>query len=583
MKKSLEKIGQLINYEKLSNIPLLELPKIEKKDIPGFINCPKYEKAKIKNDQTMERYQSKVDRCIEALKESHQIIEEMKEKRARLDPGSGFFVDKTNAQDVATYNDRLNQMRKMTDKIENAIEKHNDLVEKRTEAEEEAKAKQEELILESLKVIEEDIAMVINRCESVIENLAGSDDAEDLIAAIDICLIELRIYAMFDDLIEDNSVRKDCKECIAKVNKTFTILCSNENVKSGLVDLYQRNLDMVHKNAEICQQIDKVLNSVDQGQLDTLTKSINVVLIENFDTNFTYNDIIDPAEIDIIVTKIKNTIDLINKNLMKAKEKETAALDFAKTGVDVNQQAETLRTSMHSNVEALDGALTQSHIAVQMIKEAVIEEFYQKDLRAAVTTLRKYLVNTIGDENIEGILKDDDDRFSLKKAHNAINKANLVRLQDTLDKIPSHHKKLTEQITGAESDIQKANEVPKQNADALSKKLNGKYIRACFPVFGFISALGIHKQVKIFEPAFRSTNQIYKDLGGVLQNKNKKMTIVVMILGAILGIGGLITFLVLKLGLVVPIIVLAPYLITVLVLFLTGKKLQSFLSISDGK
>jgi hypothetical protein len=195
---------------------------------------------------------------------------------------------------------------------------------------------------------------------------------------------------------------------------------------------------------------------------------------------------------------------------------------------------------MNSNVEALDGALTQVHIAVQMIDEAVIEDFYQKESRVAATALRKHIVETLGEANFEGILKGGDDRFSLKKAQIAIDKANLIRLQTALDKIPSHIKKLSEQITAAEADMKKANEVPKQNADALSKNLNGRYIRACFPVFGFISAFGINKQVKTFEPAFRSTNQIYKELGNVLQKRNKTITIVTMILGGILGIGALI-------------------------------------------
>ena len=581
MKRAAEKIGQLLNYEKLSNIRLLELPKIEKKDIPSFIHCPKYEKAKTKIEQSMERYRSKVDRCDEAIRESKRSIEAMKQKRSSLDPGSGFWVNKEDGQAVASYNDRLDQVRKMTDKIENAIEKHNDLIDKHTEAEEEAKEKLEELTLESLQVIDEDIAMVINRCESIADNLAGSEDAEDLIAAIDICLIELRIYAMFEDLIEDNSVRKDCRECTAKVNQMFATLYANENVQSYLVDLYRRNLDLVQTNAGICQQIAGVLGSVDKGQLDILAQSIIVVLTEEFETNFMYHGVIDPAEIDVIVAKIKNTIDVLNQNIVKAKEIEIAAVDFAKAGVDSNQQAETLLASMYSNVEALDGTLTRNHIAVQMIEEAVIDDFYQKDPRVAATTLRKHLINAIGEENFEDILKGGDDRFSLKEARDIIDKANLVRLQAALDKIPSHVKKLTELITSAESDIQRANEVPKQNAVALSSKLSKKYIFSCVPVIGFISAFGIYKQVKTFEPAFRGTNQIFKDLGGVLLRKNKKLTIVVMILGAVFSFGGLIAFFDLSLA---PVgVVLVTYIITVLVLFLTGKKLQSFLGISGRK
>lgn len=69
MKRSEEKISQLLNYEKLSNIPLLKLPKIEKKNIPNFINCPKYEKAKGKLDTKMERFNTKVSRLEDDIRQ----------------------------------------------------------------------------------------------------------------------------------------------------------------------------------------------------------------------------------------------------------------------------------------------------------------------------------------------------------------------------------------------------------------------------------------------------------------------------------------------------------------------------------
>jgi hypothetical protein len=91
--------------------------------------------------------------------------------------------------------------------------------------------------------------------------------------------------------------------------------------------------------------------------------------------------------------------------------------------------------------------------------------------------------------------------------------------------------------------------------------------------------------VKAFEPAFRSTNPIYRELGNTLLAKNSKMTTAVMIIGAILGLGGMAAFFVLNLGnsvavnAIVPGIVLALYGIAVLVLNTVGKKLRSFCGI----
>jgi len=584
MKKSAEKIGQLVNYEKLSGISLLRLPKVEKKDVPNYIQCPNYKKAMGKLDSKMERYTAKVDRCEENLRNLQDSIEAMRKERDRLMPSKigSFFLDKTDGTAVVRHNDRIDQARKMQDKIEAAIDKHSDLAEKRKEAEEEAKEALEELTLEALRAIDEDIAMVISRLEGVAGNFAGSNDADDLLAAIDVCTIGLRVYAMFDGLIDDNSARRECKEGIEKINKTFSSLCAKGSIQNYMADIYRRNFDLVKKNATVARQINGVLVSVDQKQLDAHFKSIDAVLATKVDTKFDYSSVIDPAEIDEIVVKIKSAINSLKRNIEKAKvfqAVETPAIKLAKAGVNADQQAKSLWSSMKSNVDALDGPLTQNHFAVQIIDEAVIEDFYQKDLRVAVTALRKHIIDTIGKANFEGVLQGGDDRFSLKKGQDAIDKANLTRLQSAFDKIPRYIKELMEQIASAEADINHANEVPQRNADALSAELGTKYGVACVPIIGCIAAIGIHGRVKTFEPAFLSTNQIYKDLGDTLLEKNKKMSIVTFIINLILVLGSLVFFAVSgnPVTLYVSGIVLATSAITMVMLLMTGKKLESYL------
>jgi len=605
MKKSAEKVSQLLNYEKLSNIHLLELPKLEKKDIPSFINCPKYEKAKGKLDTKMERFNTKVSRLTSEISSMKTNIAEMRKRliplKERMESFKNFqngsvitlnaVVDVNEYNDfVARYNDILGQIRKLS-------EKHDDSINKLTEAEEEAKEALEELTAEALQAIDEDIPMVINRLEGIACNFADSDEADGLIAAIDVCLIALRIYAMFDDLIDDNGARKECKEGIAKINQIFSNLCAKDSTQNYIVDVYRRNLDLMQTNAGICQQIVEVLGSVDQKQLDTLSQSINAVLAEQFNTTFDYSKVIEQVELDQIVEKINDTIVSLKSNIDKAKAYqavETPAVELGKAGVNADQQAKSLRASMQTNVDALDG---QNHIVVQIIDEAVIDDFYQKDLRVVATALRKHIVDTIGEANFEGVLKGGDDCFSLKKAQDVIKNANLTRLQVVLDKIPPYIKDLTDKITEAEADIRKANETlkentrkaeeaHKQNADTLNANISGDYIFTCVPMFGLIYAFIILDRVKEFESAFRK-NQVYRDLGNALLEKNKKMITVIMIIGAILG--GMMVFFVLNLGdsiavkAGVPGAILLFYIITILRLTLVRKRLRSYLGSSDGK
>ena len=41
------------------------------------------------------------------------------------------------------------------------------------------------------------------------------------LAAIEICMTELRVFAFFEDMIEGNTARKDCRDRITEVNKLF--------------------------------------------------------------------------------------------------------------------------------------------------------------------------------------------------------------------------------------------------------------------------------------------------------------------------------------------------------------------------
>jgi len=585
MVKSKEEIGQLFDYNKLSAIHPLRMPKIEKKDIPSFINCPKYEKAKNNLNQKMERYQAKVDRLADDIQQLENKIEDMRREQQRWkSQASTFLLDREDVRAVERQNHAADMFNSYIDKISSANEKRDDLIDKHTEAVEEAQEKLQELQQEALAVIDEDIVAVLDRCTKIVEKMSGSQNTEDLFEAIDICLIELRIYAMFEDLIEDNDARKDCRERIAEVNQMFSTLCANDHILKYLVDLYQRNLKLVQTNAEIFKQEEQVLASVDQAQLTTLKQPIDTVLTEQINTTFEYKGIVDPAQLDEIIGNINKTVVALNQNIVKAKAAVTAAGDFAKTGVSTDQEAKTLLSSMKSNVEEMkNDIISQDHFSVLLLDEALIDDFYQKDGRSAVTALRKNLIGTIGEENLDSLVKGEMDRFSLEKAENAIKQANLLKLQAAIDKIPAHIKKMEELIASANSDIQEAGKVPQQNADALSAELGKKYITACFPLFGWISAIGILGRVKAFKSAFCSTNQIYQNLANALLTKNNKMTKIIMIIGGILGIGGIVTFFVLNLGnsiavnAGVPGAVLLFYGIAVLILLGVGKKLRSFL------
>ena len=236
MKKSADKIGQLVNYEKLSGLQLLSLPQVEQKDVPNYIQTPKYDKAKSKLDTKMEKHTTKIARIQGDVRDQGALYDALNAERDKLagkaDPIFGVNennIDSVNAARTRR-NDLLEQMRKASDK-------RDDYIDKLKEAEEDAKEALEELTAEALQVVDEDIGVVINRLEGVASNLAASDDAGDLLAAIDVCLIALRVHAMFDDLIDDSGSRRECKEGVAKINQTFSTLCADDDIQNYMMPI----------------------------------------------------------------------------------------------------------------------------------------------------------------------------------------------------------------------------------------------------------------------------------------------------------------------------------------------------------
>ena len=576
------KIRQLLDYEKLSAIHPLKPPKIEKQDIPDYISCSKYEKAKNKLNEKMERYQTKVDRLNDEIRQTTESIAQMGREYDKWHSKANplFGVDENNIDRV---NNAIAKANYLVDKIDKAKDKLNDLIDKHTEAVEEADEKLQELTLEALLVIDEDIAATIDRCAEIVRKLAASQNVKDLLEAIDICMIEMRMYTLFEDLIEDNALRKDCRERVSEGNQLLAKFCSNEQVRNYLADMFRRNQALIQKNSDILKQINQVLGSIKQSQLNSLTQSINATLSEKINTSFEYIGVVDPAQLDAVIIEINNSITALKQNIVRANEAATTASSFAKAGVRAEQQAATLLSSMKANVEAMQNdIITQGHFTILLIDEDIIEDFYEKEIRQDIAALRQHLISAIGRSGIDKMVQSDTDRFLLGQAENAIKQANLARLQAVLDKIPAHINKINGLLASAYSDIDEAGKVPKQNADALNAELSGKYIQTCLPLIGLFAANGILKRVKDFEPAFRSTNQIYQNLAYSLFEKNKKMIPVVIMIGAFLGLGGIVFFFGMfsndniTANIVIPTIVLALYAITAMILAAIGKRLRFF-------
>lgn len=532
MKRTADELAGLMKYEKLSAMRLLRPPKLAKEQIPDLIACSNFQKAMGKIEQSMERYSRKLQSIEQDIETQNGIIDEANRKTR--------YCDTSDAQSVARHNDWVERGRA-------AVEKHNDLIDRHREAKEEANERRSELEHEALMAIDDDIVAVLDKSSRIAEKLSGGHNSADSLVAMEILLMEMRVFHFLEDHIEGNAQRKDARERIADVNRTFGTLCASEEVRNYLADVFRRNGFLVERNAGIHAEIGKVLGSVDQQELNRLTKNVTSVLDEKVETKFNYDGVVDPAELDKIVVNFRGAIDALKRGITKAQEAAATTKPMAEAAESAHQNAGTLLASMKSNVEAMGlDLLGPGHFACEMLEEAVIDDFYPKDLRPNVADLRKHVATAIGEEQLDLLVEPVEDRYAIDKAEGEIKQAQLLRLKEARSRIDAHVKKLTDLIAGCDADIAKVGEAPKRNAEAFRSDVSPKYLLSCVPVVGVLFAFGIMGRVKAFAAGFQSKNETYRALAVETAAKNKSMTTTMMVLAGVAAVAGIVGFVVLR-------------------------------------
>lgn len=531
MKRTKEALADLMNYEMVIGLRPLEPPRIEKEDIPNFIFCPAFEKAQGRAERSMERYNLRVEQMKERTRDSAAQIDSLDDSlevwSSKLGKGTGWIDRQTDVdsynRNVERHNDAVDQVRRIRERRQDAINRHDDLVLQLNDAIEEARAKFAELTEEALSEIDKDIVACLEKCVQTVTRLSENEDVDDLAAALEMCFIALKAHNSFEEHIDGNAERQEARDKIAEIDKLFLELCENTGVRNALASLFRRNLDLIEKNSLVCSQINEAVEAIDQNGLDSMTQSVQQELGTSVKTLFTYNDIIDPNQLAAIVDEMNQSVDVIETNIAKTKELSQSTQITAEEAVGAHQTAQTLLSTMRDNVELIhEDLFFKGHFACDMIDEAVIDGFYGRELRPGVTSVRGFLAEQIGEDQMETLVIEDEDRYSIGKAEAIIEESNLLRLQTQREQVDGHVENSNGLIRDVKQHIENAAQVPQRNSDKFRSSTSILYAMSCIPFFGFVFALALRNKFDSFSLAFKSSNQVYWELGTEIVEKTEK-------------------------------------------------------------
>ena len=553
-------LKDLIEYAAISRINPLEPPSIKKEEIPNLIHCHNFARALEKRDRMMERYHQKVSTQRQKVDELEVEIAHLSREIKKRTDGSliGNLMGKTlssnkpgwfdNAEEhnkkVDKYNAILEVVRRLQDQQERVAYRRDDAVEKHNEAVEEAKEKLEELTAEALLVIDDDVVAVMDKTSKVALKLANSQNTPDLFAAIEVCYLQLKLNLVLEDHIEGNNQRREFKDRLLEAGKLLVDLCARQEAIKHVADLFQRNARVIADNQRLNAEVVNIIRSFDVSSMDKYVVALRQLFAASFTTEFAYQHLIDPSELNQVVMDIRVAIDNLRNHATKVNNTFGLAKPAAEQGIATQQAVKSLFAEMKNNNQRLaNEALHNEHFACEMLNPAVIDDFYSREVKPAVTVLRDNVAGSIGKAEFEALIHNDADRYFIKRTETVIEKANLLRLQVEIDKVDSYLKHISGRIDAAEEDIERINEVPREKTEQFRKKASTAYTLSCFPWLGVGFALSLLLKVKAFAAAFKSSNEIYRELGTELLQKTATMKKVTLILGAILGLGGLIIFL----------------------------------------
>lgn len=553
-------LKDLIKYEIVDQINPLAPASIEKDEIPTFIYCHNFQRALEKRDRTMERYNQKVSSQRQKVEELEAEISSLSREIKKRTDGSlvGNLMGKTltsnkpgwfdNAEEhnkkAAKYNAILEVVRRLEDQRERVVYRRDDAVEKHNEAVEEAKEKLEELTAEALVMIDDDMVAVMDKTNKIALKLAGSQSADDLLTATEICYLQLKLNLVIEDHIEGNNQRREFKERLAEARKLFGELCENEVVQNHVADLFHRNVQVIANNRRLNAEVQQVISSFDASSLDKPTYALRKLFATTFTTEFEYEHLIDPSELNQVSLDIRAEIDKLKSHTGAVKNTAELAKPAASQGVAAQQAVQTLLSEVKSNHQRLASeVLSNEYFACEMLNPNVIDDFYSRELKPAVETLRDNLAHRIGMENLEALITPEEDRYYIKRTETIISRANFLRLQAELDKVDGYLKHISDLIDTAGKHIERVNEVPREQAESFRARAGYLYVLSYLPWLGVAFALALLSKVKAFEAAFKSSNDIYRELGADTLEKAASTKKSGLILGGILGLGGIIVFL----------------------------------------
>ena len=498
MQKTRQLLDGIILYDKFSSLPALRPPRIGRQDIVTLIHCPSHAKAMARYAQRNERARSQTATIEAEIQAQEQLIAKANRKTTHILP-------LTDPNDVARHNDWVERGLA-------AVRRRNELALRLSETQEEAKEQLERLHADALAAIDEDIAGALQRLGQVAQKLADSADAQDDMVAMEVCFLGLKAYAFLIDQIDGNVARKEARDANAELARLMILLCTGEESRNHLTEIYRRSVHLMQGNADIFRQLQALLQTVEQAPLRDHVRQLAVAVERKLGFEFRYNGVVDPAELAATTAEIHKAIAEIQRHCGSIDRLMAASAQNAGNAMAVQQRADALTRQIAAGVEKSGTILVSRDVLCEIVDRKIIDDFFPRDIKPAMNDLRRHLAETLGNAELERILTEVDDVHYVARSVKAVSDAALTQLAGLRERAPAAIEAARRLQAQLEKDLVDIVEVPRRNAHDFHEYLRSARKFSLVPFVGTYFAFEVFRLIGRFRAGFISSNEVYRDL-----------------------------------------------------------------------
>lgn len=519
--------------------------------LSGIIQANNYKRVKDSIDKFKERCLNQLSTAKERVDEKKLDLKAAEDKVSRNEPGNGpsdLFLNRSDQGSINRYNEKVERhnhqvelYRRYIDQRDRARERYDDALDSYKEKE----ADIQEQILEreeALKpALDSDMVAFLGKLQQLVNDCLHN---KSLIFESFILLFMAKVsYVFLYDRIESASDRSNANNIFTNLQRELDLLVKGHQdaIKQGFIDMVEYVNDVFKTNENTFNDMQILLNELPYDVCSENEEPAEAFIALDVDTNFQYQDIIDPSLLAKVSAQIHQRRDAFSSKKKDIDEFVMNLSEVFEKIYSILLQSKDQLHRMHENKDKNLGEAFEHAQFILGVFEESVQDQYLKNQQDIFEEIQLDIETAMG-VNLPQLLSIIlTTKLLTVSAEEAISNNPNFDFLDMKPKLVDKSKSFHAGIKELDSQLTEIDQQPKKHAEEFRGKAQKLLVASVLPIGNLVALFPIHQELNRFAPALESQNPIYTDLRKSLSSKFNSFFIVhtvvaVLIAGSIFAV-----------------------------------------------